>query len=125
MATRSQGDARAAYLDAVIANADATGLSSIVETWGVAVFGFGMPADWTAANLTFQVDPGDGTYRNLYDNLGNEVTVIAADDRYIPVDNPNLFAGVHGVKVRSGTSAAPVAQLAERTLRVVTGSVLS
>lgn len=80
-----------------------------------------MPATWTAAGLSFQVsDDGGTTWYELLDQDGVAVTVAspAAATRY------NLsamdFQSANAFKVRSGTSAVPVAQGGERTITFIT-----
>lgn len=82
-----------------------------------------MPASWTAANLTFQAAAGaGGTYNNVYDDAGTELTVTAAASRFISL-NPRYYVGMTNIKVRSGTAGTPVAQEASRTLKLVLRSV--
>jgi hypothetical protein len=83
--------------------------------------GIVMPADWDAANLTFQTcNTVGGTFQDLYDDAGVEVTVVAAADRNIGVDVAALkLAPWEWVKLRSGTAATPVAQGAARTIKIV------
>jgi hypothetical protein len=96
----------------------ATGLSNVVALFGRGIVGIMMPADWTAADLTLQGSHDDVTYHNVYDASDNEVTIQAAEDRFIVVD-PSTYAGLAYVKFRSGTAAVPVDQNADRTLRVM------
>jgi hypothetical protein len=78
-----------------------------------------MPAAWTAANLTFQVShDGGSTYADLFDQFGVEIQASATVDRVILLDT-NLFLNVRYMKIRSGTSATPVNQAAERSLILV------
>ena len=78
-----------------------------------------MPADWTAADLTFQASPNSGgTYHNLYDEADAEVVVQAAEDRYI-ILSPDVWSGVRNLKIRSGTSGTPVNQAADRAITLV------
>lgn len=78
-----------------------------------------MPAAWDAASLTFQTSPDGVTYNNLYDSSGNEYTVTAAASRAILVNYID-FVGIRYLKIRSGTSAVPVNQTADRALSLVT-----
>lgn len=112
-----------ATVSATIANgASLSGVVDIGE--GRVLCAIDMPADWTAANLTFQASTAsDGTYDNLYDQYGTEKTVTAAEDRYIPLDDPAFWLGVRYVKVRSGTAASAVNQGAERVITLVTKPV--
>jgi hypothetical protein len=87
-----------------------------------------MPADWDAANLTFQGKPGatlsakapgsNEVLQNVYDSGGTEVTVTAAADRYIVFTAAHAAAlnGLAWVKIRSGTSGAAVVQNAAREI---------
>lgn len=78
-----------------------------------------MPAAWTAANLTFQGSDDDSTYRNVYTDSGQEVTVTAAASRAIVADLhlPSLTSFQY-LKFRSGTAAVAVAQAASRAIIV-------
>ncbi len=110
---------RLSVLTATIANGES--LSDALDLKGYGLTGFQMPTSWTTANLTFQVSVDGTTYQNLYDDLGNEVTVTAAASRFIRVD-PALFVGFEKIKVRSGTSGSAVNQAAARSI-VVQGRV--
>ncbi len=108
-------------IEAVI---DAGGtISSVIDTERVTVMGIIVPLGWTAANLTFQASntpdiPGE--WFNVYDDTGVEVTVIAAANRAIAIDFAALkLAPWRYLRVRSGTSATPVAQAAARTLILI------
>lgn len=80
------------------------------------------PATWTAADLTFQVSHDGATWRNLYDDEGNEVTVTAAASRMIRL-YPEEWAAFKWLKLRSGTSGSPVTQAADRILSVLSRPV--
>jgi hypothetical protein len=87
-------------------------LSGAVNTGGSTLAGILMPAVWSAAVLTFQVSNSlGGTYQDLYDDQGNEVTVQAAASRAIGIDATlAALGGWQFLKLRSGTAAAPVVQ---------------
>ena len=98
-------------------------LSGGVAFGGLRLFGIVMPAAWTTAPITFQVSHDNGvTWHNLYDADGVEVTVQAAPLRYIALD-PVLYSAVSMIKVRSGTAAAPVNQVAACDVGLVLRSV--
>lgn len=84
---------------------------------GQLVYMVEFPAAWDAADCTFQVSKdGGATYKNLYDEVG-EVTYKAGANRIIILDS--LRHSIDGyVKIRSGTSSVPVAQTADRTIKV-------
>ena len=107
---------KAVTLTAVIANGQS--LSAAALTDGAELVGMVMPAAWTTANITFQASADGSTYNDLYDQYGTEINVPAGASRYIAL-NPGDFAGIKSVKVRSGTTGAPVAQGAERTVQLV------
>lgn len=87
---------------------------------GNAVVGFEMPADIdSATTITFQAtgEP-KGTYKDVYDAGGSELSVTVDVDRHIPAD-PINFASCRFLKVRLGTSGTPVAATADRVLSVI------
>lgn len=104
--------------EATIANG--ASLSGGVNLRGRVLCGVYMPAAWTAAGLSFQGSADGVTYYDIHAALG-EVTATTAASVYASVD-PTPFLGVNFLKVRSGTSAAAVNQLAERVLTLMTGS---
>jgi hypothetical protein len=98
-------------------------LSGAVQLKGRVPVAVVMPADWTAADLTFQASYDGATYWNLYDgDTDAEVSVQAAEDRHIVLDH-NKFYGAQYLKVRSGTAASAVNQEAARTLYLVTREI--
>ena len=99
--------------------ANGASLSGAIDLQNARLFALHMPADWTAANLTFSVSSNGTTYNDLYDSDGTEVTVTAAEDRYIVITNPSRWLGIRWLMVRSGTSGAAVNQGAERLITVV------
>ena len=74
-----------------------------------------IPAAWTAAALTFQVSADGSTYGDLFDNTGVEYTAQAAAGRAVLLPLID-FLGMRYLKIRSGPTAAPVAQAAQRDL---------
>lgn len=112
-----RGDSSLAYDTVVIASGES--LSSVLETRGYVPVAIKMPADWTAADLTFQgCEASGGTYGNVYDDAGGEYTVPATDDDWI-ILNPAAFCSFPFLKIRSGTSGSAQNQAAARTLTVM------
>lgn len=106
---------------AAVSIAAATALSPAVDLAGQRLHRIALPAAWTAAAITFQSSFDGTTWNDLYDGNG-EVTLASANvaaGRAIVVD-PAVFLGVRFLKVRSGTSASPVAQAAQRDCTLVT-----
>lgn len=84
-----------------------------------------IPPDWTAASLTLQASRAEtGTFVNVFDDAGAEVTFTVASDRYVVLGaQVEKAAGVEFLKLRSGTAAAPVNQTgANKTLVLVLGA---
>lgn len=80
-----------------------------------------LPAGWTAAAITFQSSVNGTSWADLYDRDGEVAlagTVVGAG-RAVVVDAA-AFLGIRYLKVRSGTSAAPVTQAAQRDLILAT-----
>jgi hypothetical protein len=98
-------------------------LSAAVAIGADTLVGIQMPAVWTAAGLTFQVSPdGGATWCELYDDAGNEVTVITppAGAFIAFVTHPsNAWRGINMLKVRSGTAAVPVVQTPGATITLI------
>lgn len=101
--------------------AGATGLSGVVNISGMSLLAIKMPASWVAANITFMAcESKDGTFYDLYDDAGSEVTVTAAQQRTISCDSVALkLAPLQFIKVRSGTTATPVNQTGAPTLYLI------
>lgn len=78
-----------------------------------------MPSAWTTAGLTFQVSIDGTNYANLYDSVGEYTIASATASVAIGLGGIDPFYGAGGIKVRSGTSGAPVAQGAERKIYIV------
>jgi len=76
-----------------------------------------MPADWTTANLTFEVSVDGSTYAPLYKDDGSEYVVSASTSRVILL-NVVDFATIRFIKIRSGTVGTPVNQADTRTLNI-------
>lgn len=94
-------------------------ITSAIDTKGRTLVGIFMPASWTAASITFQAAiTADGTYVDVYDTAGSELSVTADAGLYLPID-PINFWGLTHIKVRSGTSGSAVSQGAERTLTLM------
>lgn len=79
-----------------------------------------MPAAWTAAALTYQFSV-DGT--NFYDaySATAELTATSTGASRIININAATYDAARYIKIRSGTSATPVNQAADRTLTLILG----
>jgi hypothetical protein len=100
-------------------------LSLAVDLGKETLLGYIMPAspNWTAADITFQSSPDDIVpYSDIYDNTGTEISHSVAAGRFVRV-NPAEWIGVRFVKFRSGTAAAPVNQVAARSIILISKAV--
>jgi hypothetical protein len=97
-----------------------TALSAAVNLGVGRIRGIQMPGVWTAAVLTFQVSVDGTNFFELIDDRpsigyvytsGYAVTV----SQFLCID-PVLFDGVPIIKIRSGTAASAVNQVAAATL---------
>ena len=99
--------------------ASGSALSDPINLAGLRLFSLFIPDSWTAANLTFQASPdGGATWANLYDRNGNELVAIATPGTCVLLD-PQQFAAMPFLKIRSGTASSPVAQTADRALQLI------
>jgi hypothetical protein len=75
-------------------------------------------SEWTGADLTLLASPDGDKWLPVHKQSDDtEVTIQAGGARHIVLD-PLTVAGLSWIKFRSGTTAAPVAQAAARTIRV-------
>jgi hypothetical protein len=98
-------------------------LSTVVDCLYGMPCGIVMPAAWTSAVISFAVAPSlpsgePGTFVPLRNSAGGVVSVTVAAETAVSLD-PAQFAGFRWLKLRSGTSASPVNQAADRTLDVI------
>ncbi len=98
-------------------------LSGAVCIAGYHYIAFSMPDQWTAsATMTFQVSHDGVTYQDLYDgSSGSEASMsgIAASRNFSDAGINLLLAPWNYLKVRSGTAASAVPQLAARSITVI------
>jgi hypothetical protein len=74
-----------------------------------------IPAEWTAAPLTFQAALfGSSEWRELTID-GNKLTIPARPGQ-MPQINPALWLGIDRLRIRSGTIDSPVAQASDVTI---------
>lgn len=77
-----------------------------------------MPAGWNTANITVLGRYNGGELRPIYTETAEYVIASAAAGRAILI-NPGVASGLTHVVIRSGTAAVPVAQEADRLLKLV------
>ena len=82
-------------------------LSTAANILGYEVIGVIVPTGWTAASVTFQIDPGDGTYRlvsgvTLTTPTANQVTYLNAG----ALANPALIVCLTGANIKLVSSGA-------------------
>ena len=78
-----------------------------------------MPAVWTAAGITFQAAYDNGSYANVFAAGGAEYALVVVATNYVVIP-PGALHGANWIKIRSGTTGTPVAQIAARTLTIIT-----
>jgi hypothetical protein len=115
-------------LDVSITAAIAAGqsLSPQVNLGAKTLLGIGIPASWVTAGLSFQASyDGGASFGELLDQTATAVAVSSVTGGavvFIAID-PTKLRGVNCIKVRSGTSAAPVVQTTGATLTLILRSV--
>jgi hypothetical protein len=93
-------------------------LSQAIDVSGLDLTGIEMPSRITGAALTFQAsDAMDGTFNDLYDETGTEVSVTVAANR--AVTNVLKLKNFNALKVRTGTSGSPVAQADDAPIQLI------
>jgi len=104
------------YMDVII-EADAS-LSEAIAVDYVTITGIERFANWTAADITFSVSNDGATFTDLYDSTGTEVKVTTGSGARMIALSAGDYWPVRFLKIRSGTSATPVVQVAARALRL-------
>ncbi|MDD3182484.1 MAG: hypothetical protein PHD48_06765 [Alphaproteobacteria bacterium] len=98
-------------------------ITGAINLGGLRLFGIIIPTEWSNANLTFQMSPDAGaTWVNVMDQNGSEVLAMAGTSRCIVLD-PMQFVAFQHLRLRSGTSAAPVSQSVLRTVSLLLRAV--
>lgn len=97
--------------------ANGASLSDAVFLGYSSLVGLSVPV-LTSASLTFQGSHDGVTFFDLYDAAGAEVTVVATVGSKFMIA-PQAVAACSWIKVRSGTSGAPVTQGAQRLIGIV------
>jgi len=101
--------------------ANGASLSAAIFLGEGVLVGIQMPAAWTAADLTFQVSVDGGTtWVDLHDDGGAEIKITSPSAGEFRAMDPSNFSSAMFLKVRSGISAAAVAQGAARSLTLMT-----
>jgi hypothetical protein len=78
-----------------------------------------MPADWTSANLSFQISDDNVNYFDLIDHTNGLEALIPVTPGTARMFHVDQWArGIGWWKIRSGPSAAPVVQQATRIFKV-------
>ena len=108
---------------ATIDVSDDDDLSNAVELLGFQVVAVIMPAAWTAADIRFQVNPGDGTFRDVYDAQGVQLSLPVAASRHVLLAASEPTANVPGgTPIISGQQvklSASAGQAADRTIGLI------
>ncbi|MCA1452149.1 hypothetical protein I6F35_02830 [Bradyrhizobium sp. BRP22] len=80
---------------------------------------FTMPAEWTPANLTFQISSDGNGYNDLVDVSGKAITLVVVPGSAVVIASlTEYLKAVAFLKLRSGTREYPVAQAARREFAV-------
>lgn len=104
---------------AAVIPSGATGQSAAVDLTGFAVTGIVMPATWVAAGITMLTSDAEaGTFLPVHDAAGTEMLITVAASRFVAL-SPDATSSLRWVKLRSGTTATPVDQTAERALTLI------
>jgi len=94
-------------------------LSTSVDLEGARLVGVLMPAVWTPATISFEGSDDDTSFFEVGDGTA-EISLVADAGWIISIPRGTLDGVGRYVKIRSGTSIAPVAQLvAIRTITLL------
>jgi hypothetical protein len=97
-------------------------LSAEIDLYQDSLLAFQMPAAFTGTALTFQASAtAGGTYADVYDDAGAEVSVTVAQGRTVSASAAAAkLAPLRFIKVRSGATGNPTVEVAERNILLIT-----
>lgn len=99
-------------------------LSGQINLGALTLHGIIVPANWTAADLTFQAsNDGGTTWFEVFTVANAAVDYPVTAGAWVALD-PTLWRGINCLKIRSGTKAVPVNQTNAATLTLVLQPVL-
>ena len=103
-------------LISVTLSTTSTGQSDAIDCAGATLSSILMATSaWTNASMTFLGSIDGSNFYDIYGSTGNEIAYTTTASRLMTFD-PAFWLGMRWIKIRSGTTATPVAQAAERTL---------
>ena len=78
-----------------------------------------MPADWTPANVSFQISSDGVFYNDVINTSGQEIMMpVVAGSAVLVASLGDNLDGVAFLKIRSGSRSHPVIQAAQRAFAV-------
>jgi len=106
-------DLRTHMAIAVIDTDVSTTIFSVVACQGLVLVAIELPDTFAGTALTFEGDTdGDGTYQDIYDNAGNQVSWTVAVSRFVvPTAGSALLAGMVNLRITSGSAEADGTEL--------------
>ena len=101
--------------------ASGAALSNVIDVRGYRVAGIMMPGTWTAAKVSFRCcDTSGGTFLDVYNDANAEVSMdVTAAKVHMINTLRNQLSGLSYIKLRSGVTATPVNQAADREITLI------
>ncbi len=104
-------------LTATIANGQTT--SAEIDLAGTTLCGLIIPSAMTGTAISIQMsDTSSGTFVAVQDGNGNDLSLAIAVNKFIPINNLAVSAGLRFIKIVSGSSEG-----AQRVIKLVTRAV--
>jgi len=97
-------------------------LSSAVDCSAGRIMRITTPAEWTGANISFQISTDGNGFEDLYLSNGSEVVIPCGPSRAIAIDDMGWPQAVH-LKIRSGTAQHPIQQESSREFSIALNSL--
>lgn len=105
----------------------AASLSGEVDIGVQSLVGIVVPTNWTTAGISLQASyDGGTTWSELVDQTATAIgssSLTGGTLSYFVAVDPTKLRGIRSLKIRSGTQAAPVSQVASVTLQLITRAV--
>lgn len=97
-------------------------LSGTIQLGGLHLCGLILPAAWDAAPVTLQASANGNDFHDVHTADGTELSITVGANRWVVIDLANTV-GFANLRLRSGASASPVNQTAERLITVISRSI--
>lgn len=79
--------------------------SAVIDLSGLELVGFFIPANFTATSISLQTATSSGgSFIGVQDGYGAAYSITVAANKYVPINNFNIVAGLRFLKITAGSA---------------------